>query len=343
MLPNETFFQKTNSDTDVVILGGYKAELVNCCDEVVKDITSNFFFYGFEDNKGIKQIRFEFGNIGEDFFTEPLYLKLTDLINSNIWYSNAFLVTAYQSHLSERFDYKNKTTIFGIDHELFNDMLSVRFRNFYDHTPANKREQGKYVDSNGLEVLYRSVVTFGRKHLMAKIDYFINDRFEVLISHDEIYLNFERVTISDFKTAERLGTANFFPADFTINPKDETYNFVYQLYQGLEVISRVLMHEEIVGSTDGLFSLTFNKNILILPTTKVQLFENGVFVSEVTPTVVDNVLNIDFSSYPFTLKEYSLVVNANDVYSGIEKFVGYILNQWKFTLADYYNSDYYLT
>ena len=74
MLPNETICQKTNSATDIVFVGDILVELIDNCGTTIQDITSNFYYYGYEDSKGIKQIDFEFGEIGIDYYTKPLHL-----------------------------------------------------------------------------------------------------------------------------------------------------------------------------------------------------------------------------------------------------------------------------
>ena len=104
--PCETFMQFSNCKDGVSFVGGIKVELITCNGTVKNDISSLFFYDTLMVN-GLPQIRFEFGKIGVDYWTTPLFLKITDLINDNVYYSNSFLITNYRSHLSTRCEYTN--------------------------------------------------------------------------------------------------------------------------------------------------------------------------------------------------------------------------------------------
>lgn len=322
---DETFVQTSNSDTDIVFVGGYLAELIDNCGIVKKDITGNFFFDGFEDANGIKQISFEFGMVNQDFWSKPLHLKLTDLVNGNIYYSNSFLITNYNSDISTRFDYWNISDEYK---------KSIRIVNCFDQTPQNELNSKQYTTSTGSRVNYRQITTYLRKCLIDSLDYFINDRLPILINSDNVYLNSIGCVLSDLKTDDRIVDSNLLKAEFIANPQNTTYNWDFQIYEPLQVIERVPIHETILSSSDGLFSLTFNKNISLLDGLLVTLYKDGISVSEAVVGVTDNVLNLDFSAYTFTNGEYYIIVPAGFIYNGSEFFGGYYVNEWRFTIAD---------
>lgn len=335
---DETFCQKTSSSTDIVFVGDILVELIDNCGNVKKDITDNFFYYGYEDARGIKQIDFEFGNIGEDFSTTPLFLKITDTDNGNIWYSNNFLVTNYRSQYSSRFDYTNRSAIFNIDYTTSQRTQSIRFSECYDFTPANERNQKQYTTSQGKKVNYRNIVTFGRKYKFSNIDYFNNDRLEVLFSHDTIYLNNDRVVVSDFKPSERVDMSNWFDGEFVINPQNEPFNFEYQIYEGLEVIELYPPHESIYTPTSGLYdgyaTITFNKNMALNSGFEATIYKDGVLLLT-RPIEQEIILNRIFANFTDLLVDLEVGVYNIVFPSGcVDVFDGKPYGSWTFTIVD---------
>jgi hypothetical protein len=342
--PSETFLQISASNTDIAFAGGIQVDLIDCNGLVIRNIDANFFYEGFVDASGINQIAFEFGNIGVDYWTKQLYLKITDLVNNNVYYSNGFLITNYKTELSTRFDYFNQTKIYNISYDLAPYKQSVRFMDCYDHTPVNTREVKQYTNSNGTQVNYRSITTFLRQYYFNALDYFINDRLEVLFSHSVVYCNSERVTVSDFGIEERKGDSNWFNGEFTINKQGQTYTPEYQIYEGLEVVSRLPLHLG-VYTVDNLsaIKLTFNKNISLVDGFIIKLYKGGV-LQTITPTtydVTDNLLEVT-PDYTFTNGSYSIVIEPNQVFSGAEFWQGFGANEWTFEVVDgeYDNTEY---
>jgi len=322
---DETFLQITNSNTPIVFVGGYLAELVDNCGNIKRDITGQFYFDGFIDSNGINQIEFEFGMIGKDFYTLPLHIKLTDLVNGNIWYSNSFCVTNYNSEISSRADYWNEIDI---------RKRSVRIANCYEHSPQNELSSKQYTASTGNRVNYKNITTYLRKYLIDTLDFFTNDRLPEFLNYNNLFINGQRMIMSDLKNDERIQDTNFLTAEFVVNPQNDYQDWVFQIYEELAVIERVPIHLDILSSTDGLFSLTFNKNISILGDVSVVVYKDGVSFNEGVVSALANVLSIDCSSATFTLGNYSIFVEANKIYNNTEFFGGYELGEWNFTIAE---------
>jgi len=348
--PNETFLQISASDSDIAFVGGIQVDLIDCNGLVIRNIDGNFYYEGFVDANGISQVAFEFGNIGVDYWTKPLYLKITDLVNDNIYYSNGFLVTNYKSELTSRFDYTNQTKIYNISYDLAPYTQSVRLFNCYDNTPVNKRDVKQYVTSQGKQVNYRTITTFLRQYYIDQLDYFVNDRLEVLFSHAIIYCNNQRVVVSEYSIQERKGNSNWFNGEFIINPQGETFTFAYQLYEGLDAVSRLPLHlgNYTVASLPAI-ELTFNRNITLVDGFIIKLYKGGV-LQTITPTTYTPTLNVlDITpTYTFTNGEYSIAIEPNLIYSGSEYWNGFTYGEWTFTVADgeydntQYNNEYLL-
>jgi len=300
---DEYFLQTTDGTTPISFVGGITVDLIDCNGTVKQNIDSNFFYVGAVDSDGINQISFAFGYIGTDYYSLPLYLRITEEVNGNVWYSNGFLVTDYQTELSTRFDYYNPTKIYNISYDLLPYIQSVRLSQCYDQTPANKRDLKQYVNSNGFQTNYRTITTFLRKYVIENIDYLINDSLEVLFSHSQVYCNNERVVVSDFKADERKGDTNFMNAEFTINKQNQQLASSNQIYEYLDVVSKTPIHLGVytVASLPDI-QLTFNKNITLSAGFIIKLYKNGV-IQTIVPTTydtTDNVLDIT-PTYTFAM------------------------------------------
>jgi len=324
---NETFLQITNSNTPIVFVGGYTAELVDGCGNVKLDITNQFYFDGFIDSNGINQIEFEFGMIGQDFYGLPLHIKLTDTTNQNVWYSNSFLVTDSNSDISSRFDYYNETDL---------RKRSIRIANCYDHSPQNELSSKQYTTSYGNRVNYKNITTYLRKYLIDSLDFFTNDRLPELLNYNNLFINGQRIVMSDLKNDERIADTNLVKAEFVVNPQNDYYDWQFQIYEGLEVIELAPINGGIfsLSGFSPIFSLTFNKFISVTDGIVISLYKEGVLVATPSIDFSFNVLDLDFSDYTFTNGNYSIFVEANKIYNNNDFFEGYALGEWNFTIAD---------
>lgn len=341
---NETFAQKSNSPTDISFFGGIVVDLIDCSQSVVKNINNNFYYFEYTDSNGIGQIDYEFGNINQDFYTKPLYLRIFDTTTGKTWYSNNFCVTNYQSDLSTRIDYGGDKKINGISYDLgVVKMQSVRIGNFYDHTPVNERNVKVYTRYNGKVADYRSITTYKRKFLFSGIDLFVNDRIFAMLESPLIFLqhgNFNsRVSGCDYEVEERLGDTNYMPASLTVNPQDEPFDFQYQLFPALRLISLNPAPQTYGQGTVNFITLEgqFNKTITI-GTGAMRLFKDGVIAQTFSPSdITIDPANNSFEVTPTTPISanglYDITIDAGLFISGAE--VSDILNygDWEFEIV----------
>lgn len=225
-LPNETWFQTTNLQENIAFGGNLKAELIDCCETVVKDITENFFFNEFTDEFGIKQINFEFGNVNIDFWTKDLHLKLSHTQSDNIWYSNSFQITNYQSQLTERFDYKNDTDLY---------FQSVRFK-IYKNDFDVKSEVKTYTQNSGNIISLKPTNTEITKLRMDLCDNFYFNSLVKIFNKDLVYLSGQKISDKpQIKKGERIGGSNIFILDTEINLTHQIKIFQSQLFQDYKI------------------------------------------------------------------------------------------------------------
>jgi len=297
-LPNETFVQETNSDVDIAFAGGIQIDLINSCEKIIKNIDDNFYYTSFIDDKGISQIRFEFGLINDNFYTTPLYLKITDLINGNIYYSNSFLVTDYYAKTTTRVDYFNNGDVVK---------KSIRLNNCYYHTPQNKLDLKSYTTTQGFQTTYQNTPTYLQKYLIDQLDFLVNDSVTDMLCKEIVYINNVRSTISEYKADERIGTTNFLSAEFLVNPLNQLKNWNLQILPTFALVSSIPINTSISTTFNGLVSFTFNKNVTT--TTSVKLYNGTTLVATEIGTITNNVIDVDFSAYTFVNGNYTLIID----------------------------------
>lgn len=340
--PDETFYQITNCDTTIAFAGGITVELVDCAETVKKNITSNFYYSQFTDSNGIGQIAYEFGNIGQDFWTTPLYLRITDNINGNKWYSYNFLVTYYQAEISCRFDYYDLGQINGIAYDINPGIQSIRFSNFYENDIDPAEKVGSYIQYGGDEVAYNSIITDLQEYLISSIDKFNYNRILRLFQSSFVYMDGFRVTKNKIEKDKRAGDTNWFPATLVVNPKNEPFHFTYQLYQPFTSTSVFVANNSASNLTNFNTALTsglyidFNRDVFVAPGFEYKLYKNGslVFTGTANATSTNRLTLTGLSAYTFANGDYSLTIDANLLYNNGEYWTGFVLGDWNWTIAN---------
>lgn len=345
-LTTETFVQTTNLENGIAFAGGIQVDLIDGCQNIIQNIDSNFAYSSFIDENGKPQITFEFGIINTNYHNKPLYLKIKDLINDNIYYSNSFLINN-NNKLSTRFDYYNAGDTFK---------KSIRISNCYYQTPVNNLDFKSYTTTSGQQVSYRQVTTYLQKFNIDNLDFFVNDRLYKLFSHSIIYVNSNRSSISDYKATERNGDTNFLTAEFTINKYNQIYNWSYQIIQPLDVISLDLPNGTFItyadfqsyigGGLSNQMLIFFNKNLgyNIIPISIKIYKDNILFKTSTDALVFEFQLQILLSAdiTDFTNGEYNIVIEPISNLLGVETWQGITFGNWTFTISDgeYDNTEY---
>jgi hypothetical protein len=324
---NETFFCYAKN---ISFAGAIQVDLIDACGVVVQNIDSNFFY-----SEVNTDIYFEFGNIGTDFYTRELYLKITDLINDNVYYSNAFLVTDYQSNLSSRFDFKNKSDVY---------YQSIRIAKCYHQDIEDKNEFSEYTETSGKLVRYKNTTTDLNRYNIEAVDFYIGRWLNELFNYDLLFLDSQRVVVSEYKQGTRKGDTNFLDSEFLVNPQTDFYNWQYQLFEGLEVISLLPINNGVYTLDDitpilaYALEIIFNKSVLPNPPFNCKVYKNNVLIIEHTDiffNINTTTIGIDLSFYMelFTDGNYSIVIAPNQITSGVDFFEGFTFGQWNFTIA----------
>jgi len=353
--PTETILVTTNQSENISFVGSIKVELVDSCNLLVQDITDYFAYLGFEDSNGIKQITFEFGKIGIDYYSKPLYLKITDLLNGNIWYSCSFNISSQRIEKTTRFDYTSNFDVEGFEYTLSPYIQSIRLSSTFFKDVEDEIKRSEYISSSGEVVNYKPISTLLNKYVCEQIDINTFRGLNAIFSHPIVYIDTELSTIKDdLKKEGILGTTNFFKANFTANPQNKFYFTDNQILPKLVVTNRYIEHLRRITATNinlnRNFVLTFNKLITFVDVKNIKLYKDGLLVYQIVPIINNYDLLINLNLYTFTNGEYSLVIEPNFIKSGVYLFEGYDLTEWSFTVAngdfsvsDFSTNDFFTT
>lgn len=333
MSTKDVFLQISNCKENIAFGGNLKAEIINNCQEVLLDITDDFFYKEFTNSKGIKQIAFSFGNIGIEFY-ETVHLKLSHIpISDNVWYSNPFIVSDSLLENTTLFWYKNESYFNGVDYDRANYFQKIRIAVWQDDVDIQE-ESEEYTQLSGYVISSRKVITNIQKYSMYACDIFTYKRLVNLLSHDIIYSNNYRITNKPKVTkGERKIDSNFFELNFDTNPSEEYLANFYEIYEPLMLIQKFPFGNYILGSVIQNVSGTFNKNISI-GTGIIQIIGRQTF----TTFEISLPTNKSFLVNTATLQNLPLGTYRVE----IESTLFGVSETWEFSIinADYDSTDY---
>lgn len=262
MSTEDVFLQISNCKENIAFAGNLQAEIINNCQEVLLDITDDFFYKEFTNSNGIKQISFSFGNIGVEFY-ETVHLKLSHTLSDNVWYSNPFIISDNLLENTTLFWYKNESYFNGVDYNRANYFQKIRVATWQDDVDIQE-ESEEYTQLSGYVNSSRKIITDIEKYAMYSCDIFTYKRLVSLLSHDIIYINNYRITNKPkVSKGERKIDSNFFEVNFDTNPSDEYLANFYEIYEPLGLVQKFPFGNYILGSLIPNVSGTFNKNISI--------------------------------------------------------------------------------
>lgn len=351
--PQERYLQITNVENGIIFNGDYTAEIVNCNDEVLSDITDSFAIYEFIDANGLNQIGFEFYT-KSDYNFNSVHIKLTHTTGLEVYYTNPFYSTSEFIENTTRFDYKSSGRFNGISYDKINYFQSIRLMSYFDNVENDTETKEYYQYSTGNTISSRAQYKQKSNYKFDYIDVFTYERLNVLLIHDVVYVDSKRLTNKpQAKSNERQGFSNFFESNFQayIN-KSETLQDVSYILTRLQLLN---------GSPDAIYTLATLPNILTLQFSKSFIqgigsvtIKNGVGSIIATYgyndfTKVSNTLTVDITGVvPIDTTNEVFTVNLPDgfVKDDVTELIETIFD-FEVVLPHYdsndYNSNDYLT
>ena len=309
LLPCGVLSQFSRCKDGVSFVGGIKVELIDSCETVLENVT-DFFAYDTFIQDGLSQINWEFGKVGKDYYYKPLFLKITDLINNNVYYSSRFLMTNMDSELSTNFVYTENTRFRGIPYDLKPFYQQVRFYKCFYKDSANTSNLKEYTQTSGRIMNYRNITTFIKSFTFDKLDIAIDNRMNEMFAHSIVYANDERIKLQTYESQEIAGDTNWKSAIIKVNPQEEYFNLGVQLLEDLTLdlipsgsYTVDLFPNDIVG--------TFNQ-VVTLGVGSLKIYDEfNTLITTFTEediTLVDNEFTIDNSAFTKTLKSYYIII-----------------------------------
>ncbi len=351
---NETFLQITNCPADISFANNILVELIDECQNLIQTliVNENYFYNEFiHPITGIKQIAFEFGNLGVDYGEQMLFLRIKHTVSNAVWYSYGFTITETNIKETTRFEYKNESYFKGIAYDVQNYFQTIRLKCF-ETDPDSVIEGETYTQLPGAIISLRPIITPVEKYIFYMCNKFIYRRLVILLNHDIIYINNYRISNKPKPTkSERVQDSNFFDVSFDADPTEEYRASVFQIYEALECISSApghLSNWSVASFAAFLASssikLQFNKTITTLTGFKYQLFKDGVLETEsFVRTISSTILGLDdLNTYSYGLGRYDIVIAPDVVNHNNELWKGFAFGELTFYVnpPDYLAADY---
>jgi len=340
--PLEKYLQTTNSPTDIAFDDSYKVELINCKEEVIKNITSSVFITEFQDNNGIYQISFEIAPLNEDFYYEGLYLKFTHLDSPLRLYSNRFIVTAEEERNSFRLDYKSYSVYKGTNYILADYYQSIRLLGYFNGI-SEKKDSKLYTEINGKIRKSRIIQSFEHDYNIEYVTTFVYERLCVALENDLVYLNGVFIEVlDDVSAGERIGKSNLFEANFKVQfDNTQTYEDTYQIAPLLSINELLPFGSYTLASIPITGKATFNNNIIYVGG-KLKLYDysTDALLNEISISITDNYF--EFTMPILANGEYYFLFD-NLIQDELLQTISITdKEQWKFNigLADFLGTDF---
>tara|TARA_R100000541_G_scaffold45643_1_gene52618 strand:+ start:2194 stop:3369 length:1176 start_codon:yes stop_codon:yes gene_type:complete len=349
LLPSENYLQTTNVKDGIVFNGDYRAELIDCEENILADITQNVGIYEFIDKNGINQISFELAKLNVDFGFKELILRLTHTVSNNAFYSNPFVLTAESSYETSRFDYKSYGYVNGVSYEIAPYYQSIRLNFWFDNVENETEVSDYYQISNGNTISNRALYKQLEKYKSEYLTRFAYERANIMLISDVIYVDGVRITNKpQVKNGDRLGFSNLFDGSFACyKDYNDTFIYGYQILEPLGLISQSPLGIYTLSSLPTEITGVFNRNITLnTGTIEIRKISDDSLVQyyiEDDINVIGNTFTIDITGVITLNDEYYITITSGLFTNGFETYEGIDDNiSWTFktSLGDFDNTDF---
>lgn len=350
--PLETYLQITGSEVDIVFNNSYKASIIDCGENELKDITDNVSIYEGLDFKGVRQIAFEIVNIGQSWYGTPVFLKLESTINTEIkFYSNAFAVTDLNTEDTFRLNYKSYGFYQGTDYKNFNYFQSIRLKGNFTIT-SDETENSMYIQTDGRVLSQNPTIIFSENWIFPDINNFAFRSLSIALKSDLVYLDLNRVTDKpQLKNSVIDGRSNLSIAETTLHRDLDTYfSDVNQITITFAINYKYpSSYITLVMSSANTITAIFNKSIVLGTSGIMRIYQVGGFLkATLFPSdfnVVDNSIQsvLPISDYISEYGDFYITFTTDFVKSTINEDISILNNEdWTFKIGrgDFKNSDF---
>jgi len=355
LLPNENYLQITNIKNGIAFDNDYKAEIVDCSDNILADITQNVGIYEFIDKNGVNQISFELAKLGVDFGFQAVSLKLSHTTSDAVFYSNPFVITSEFEYETTRYDYKSYGYFNGISYDKVPFTQSIRLNFWFDNVESQTEVSDYYQITNGNTVSTRALYKQLEKFKSEYLNRFTYERANVLLIHDVIYSNSTRITNKpQIKNNDRLGYSNIFESSFScFKDYNDEFDYGFQILDELSLNLRSPLGRYDLTSLPTLITGSFNRNVTLgsgFLEVRDSLTDNLLaYYTEDDITLVGNSFSIDNTGIITTNGTYYILVSSGlfydifNIYDGISNSTEwqFIVSDADFNGIDFNNTDFF--
>lgn len=350
LIPNETYFQITNSETSIYTGNDIEVYLIDDCQTELEDITQYVFIQPFTDDNGISQIAWELINDFE-YGYKPLSLKFVNPNNQDTWYTNFFVSTALNSDKTFRLDYTSSRTHYGTQYVRAPYYQSIRLEGYFNNK-LNQSERNEYHQiSTDLTVHARNVKKIKYRYVLEDYDEFITERVENAIINQTVYIDGVRCYSSDpIEFVEREGDSNISEQEMLLSKNlSDTFTYSFQIFEGIQILQYTPFGNYVTGTSFTKYVLSFNVPITVNTGNAYYYNTTGLqetYTESVMAVANNTELRIDVQSTAgenpidddhYVLVDSGLITFGGATWGGISS-----TSEWTFTLgsADYSSADY---
>lgn len=317
----DTTRQTTNSDFDLAFGMDYKAELVDCCDKVLLDITDRVFMYQFVHSvTGIINQYIEIIQIPTAFYGKPVHLKISHWAGGSplsplVIYSNPFHINS-DTKGTTVITYWDSGVRFGTDYApttngVKKNRIRIRgaFTKFTDETERETYTQVGTQSGDGIMIeKFTNAIVIPRNYVVEYCDNQGLEAFAHMARCGVKYLDGERCTSLTQETGDVLGASNFFTGTRkAYMNRSEAYIDSFQIAPNLAISSVVPTGLYTLASFPSIIRVRFNQNITIGTGTLTVYNGDGSIFATFTEA---DLINIGASQFDIDISALSWV-NGN--------------------------------
>lgn len=219
----QPYLQATYSDLVLSVGNNYEVFIVKCGETKEYDVTQHVNIRNFNGELIIK-----LSYLPYDFLTSPVYLKINRgvvLDTQQYYYSNKFLLTRYNEHLTSRIDYKERNRAVlsdSINQQQGGVYQSIRLQFYYNNLVDATEVETYYQITTGQSVTPRVSVKEYIQWQTQLFNAWTLTRLSKALYDGKCYINQVRnYIIEGFERAEREGMSNISENSFLTDPDEK--------------------------------------------------------------------------------------------------------------------------
>ena len=295
LLPTQIYLQVSNNKDGIAFDENYTVYFCDRCGNRLQNVTNYVKVNDIVVN-GLPQVEIEIAPMPYDFFKKPLVLEIQNTIDNRKYYSNIFVYTNYNSHLTTQFDYLTAQS---------NKYQSISLACYYTK-PNQSSESKEYTKVDGTKVNSIPIVSEFEQYIFDYMNGFNYRKLSRLLAESIVYVNGNRKTNRfTIESGDLIGDTDTFNGEFEICVNyNETFDRSFQLFEPLSVVEFIPSGSYTLDTLPSGIEVTFNRNI-VLGSGTLRLFKDSVLFETFTET------DITVTANTFTIDSNNITENGS--------------------------------